>query len=215
MLFDVYISYPKQWSRALLPTLTRSILSGSSLREKKGLDIFAAFFLHYWHRPRLVRSCTPAWTNFRAASQYWSSDLEFLDSKRTELPSDTTLRVIEQSTSGTNPLVVRYLLSDTTGTPFCTHMFFLRSAKDPFSFLISRSYSRCQSSFLQALQKFSFPTQLASGIHFSLSPGKHMNVCRVTPKFTLLIRKPKEIFTTSSRSMSWWRRNGALTDWST
>lgn len=67
--------------------------------------------------------------NFQQLASIDASDLKFLDSERIELPSDTMLRDIEQSTSGSNPLVVRYLLSDTTGTPFCTHMFFLRSAK--------------------------------------------------------------------------------------
>ena len=62
------------------------------------------------------------------------SYLEFLDSDHTELPDGTTLRVVEQNTSYAKPLVVRYPLSKTTGRPFCMHMFFLRSAKDPFSF---------------------------------------------------------------------------------
>ena len=61
-----------------------------------------------------------------------ASDLELLDSDHTELPSGTTLRVMEQNTSDTNPLVVRYPLSETTGRSFYMHMFYLRSAKDPF-----------------------------------------------------------------------------------
>jgi hypothetical protein len=69
-------------------------------------------------------------------------DLEFLDSNRTELRRGITLRVMEQNTSDKNPLVVRYPLSEKTGRPFCMHMFFLCS-------LVSRSYSRCQSSLLQ------------------------------------------------------------------
>lgn len=45
-------------------------------------------------------------------------DLEFLDSDGTELSSGTMLRVMEQNTSGTNPLVVRYPLSETTSMSF-------------------------------------------------------------------------------------------------
>ena len=63
-----------------------------------------------------------------------ASDLEFLDSDLTELRRGITLRVIEQNTSDTNLLVVRYPLSEKTGRPFGMHMFFLRSPKDPFSF---------------------------------------------------------------------------------
>jgi hypothetical protein len=46
-----------------------------------------------------------------------ASDLRFLDSDRTVLPSGSTLRVMEQNTSDANPIVVRYPLSEKTGRP--------------------------------------------------------------------------------------------------
>ena len=57
----------------------------------------------------------------------YASNFEFFDSDLTKLRRGITLRAIEQNTSDTNPLVVRYPLSEKTGGPFCMHMFFLRS----------------------------------------------------------------------------------------
>ena len=63
-------------------------------------------------------------------------EFEFLDSNRTELRKDITLTVMEQNTSYTNPLVVRYPLSEKTGRPFLHADVFLALSQRFFPVLI-------------------------------------------------------------------------------
>jgi hypothetical protein len=72
---------------------------------------------------------------FGSVASIDASNFEFLNSDRTELREDTTLKDIEQNTSATNPLVVRYPLSDKTSRPFRMRPFFLYS-DNRFPFLV-------------------------------------------------------------------------------